>query len=186
MIMDLRQSVAQGENKAAEGLTLWITEIMTPLGVFRACIDNTAVRSLRFIEEGERKGAEFADNFAGAAGGNALAAKLREELEAYFCGKSAVFTVPVRTDLYTSFDRKAWAALRRIPCGETRSYGEQADMMGLPCSYARAVAAADGRNPLPLLLPCHRVIAANGGWSGYNGGVWRKRALLAHERRYFS
>lgn len=80
----------------------------------------------------------------------------------------------------TTFQRRVWRALRRIPPGQTRSYAELARAVGRP-GAARAVGAANARNPVALVLPCHRVVAADGSLSGYAGGVARKRWLLAHE-----
>lgn len=80
----------------------------------------------------------------------------------------------------SELERKAWAALVAIPFGETRSYGEQARMLGLP-GAARAVGRANGRNPLPIVVPCHRVIGSDGSLTGFAGGLALKRWLLAHE-----
>ena len=77
-------------------------------------------------------------------------------------------------------DDEVWAALREIPSGATRSYAQVAARIGRPTA-TRAVAAANGANPIALLIPCHRVIGADGTLTGYGGGLWRKRALLAHE-----
>lgn len=81
----------------------------------------------------------------------------------------------------TPFQRRVWEALRRIPAGSTTSYGELAAALGQP-GASRAVGLANGSNPVAIVVPCHRVIAANGGLGGYSGGLARKRWLLAHER----
>jgi methylated-DNA-[protein]-cysteine S-methyltransferase len=78
-----------------------------------------------------------------------------------------------------------WEALRRIPCGETRSYGEIANAIGFPTG-SRAVGAANGRNPIAIVIPCHRVIGANGKLTGYAGGLHVKKSLLDHENRMAS
>jgi methylated-DNA-[protein]-cysteine S-methyltransferase len=82
----------------------------------------------------------------------------------------------------TAFQKKAWTELRRIPYGETISYGEQARRMGKPAAV-RAVGSANGRNPISIFIPCHRVIGANGSLTGFGGGIERKRALLELEAR---
>jgi AraC family transcriptional regulator, regulatory protein of adaptative response / methylated-DNA-[protein]-cysteine methyltransferase len=80
------------------------------------------------------------------------------------------------------FEAAAWAALRRIPAGETRSYGDLARALGRPTA-ARAVARANGANQVALVVPCHRVIGADGSLTGYGGKLWRKQWLLEHEHR---
>ena len=102
------------------------------------------------------------------------------QLEEYFSGSRREFDLaldPVGTD----FQRRAWMALRTIPYGRTISYGEQAAEMGEP-GAARAVGAANGRNPLSIVVPCHRVVAASGALTGFAGGLGTKAWLLDHER----
>jgi len=106
---------------------------------------------------------------------------LVEELIAYFGGGSGTFRTAPTTDGHTVFQREVWDAARHIPFGWTRSYGQLAKELGRPGS-ARAVGAALGQNPFPLLIPCHRVVAANGSLTGFAGGLAWKGALLAHER----
>jgi methylated-DNA-[protein]-cysteine S-methyltransferase len=103
------------------------------------------------------------------------------ELEAYFAGELTEFTVPT-TLSGTPFQRSVWAALRQIPHGETVSYGQLADRIGKPMAV-RAVGHANGRNPISIIVPCHRVVGADGGLTGYGGGVERKRFLLDFERK---
>ena len=115
------------------------------------------------------------------------AGTLREtarQLEEYFKGERREFDLPLRLD-GTEFQRRAWRNLLEIPYGKTRSYGEQAQRIGNP-KASRAVGLANGRNPIPIVVPCHRVIGANGSLTGFGGGIARKRWLLAHERRYMS
>lgn len=100
----------------------------------------------------------------------------REQLAAYFAGELTVFDLPL--DLRgTDFQRRVWAALREIPYGRTRTYGELATALGAP-SASRAVGLANGRNPISIVVPCHRVVGGSGSLTGYAGGVDRKRALL--------
>ena len=103
------------------------------------------------------------------------------ELEAYFAGEVREFEMAVEPE-GTLFRRKVWAALARIPYGETWSYGALAREAGLSPGAARAVGAANGANPVAIVLPCHRVIGADGRLVGYGGGLDRKAWLLAHER----
>lgn len=101
------------------------------------------------------------------------------QLQAYFAGDAGSFDVPL--DLHgTPFQRAVWQALLRIPAGATRSYGEIARELGAPRAV-RAVGAAVGRNPVSVVVPCHRVLGHDGSLTGYAGGVPRKRALLALE-----
>ena len=105
-----------------------------------------------------------------------------EQLREYFAGKRTTFDVPLAAT-GTRFQAAAWAALCRIPFGNTISYKEQAMSMGKPTA-TRAVGAANGRNPIAVIVPCHRVIGADGSLTGYASGVDRKVWLLDHERRH--
>ena len=105
---------------------------------------------------------------------------VRAAVEAYFSGDTrALDSLTVATG-GTAFQREVWAALRTIPVGETRSYGQLAAAIGRP-SAVRAVGLANGANPVGVIVPCHRVVGANGTLTGYAGGLERKRWLLAHE-----
>jgi methylated-DNA-[protein]-cysteine S-methyltransferase len=102
------------------------------------------------------------------------------QLTAYFEGDLVTFDLPL--ELHgTDFQRKCWLALATIPYGQTVSYGEQARRLGLGSDKARAVGASNGSNPLPIVLPCHRVIGADGSLTGFGGGLHVKRFLLEHE-----
>ncbi len=103
-----------------------------------------------------------------------------KELDAYFAGKLKRFTVPVRPD-GTAFQQRCWAALQKIPYGATRSYGQQAIIIGNP-NAMRAVGLANGKNPIAVIIPCHRVIGANGALTGFGGGLPRKQFLLELEQ----
>ena len=110
---------------------------------------------------------------------DALLKRVAEQLHAYFAGAALEFDVPL--DLHgTEFQRRVWRALLAIPSGETRSYGEIAAALGSPAAV-RAVGAAVGRNPVSIVVPCHRVIGSDGSLTGYAGGIERKTALLALE-----
>ncbi len=107
-------------------------------------------------------------------------------LDCYFLGEIPAFTPPLHL-LGTDFQLEVWACLRAIPYGETRTYGEIARLLaekrGIPRMSAQAVGGAVGRNPISIIVPCHRVIGANGGLTGYAGGLERKTALLKLESR---
>lgn len=103
-----------------------------------------------------------------------------EQLGAYFAGELTSFDLDLEL-VGTEFQRRVWEALRTIPYGETRSYGEIALQIGAPGAF-RAVGLANGRNPIGIIVPCHRVIGASGALTGYGGGLDRKRALLDLEK----
>ncbi|MBA4090000.1 MAG: cysteine methyltransferase [Sphingobium sp.] len=110
-----------------------------------------------------------------------ILAAARAQLTDYFAGRLQTFTVPL--DFRgTAFQRTIWAALLAIPFGETRSYGDIARAVGRPTA-SRAVGAANGRNPISIIAPCHRVVGANGALTGFAGGVETKRWLLDFERK---
>jgi methylated-DNA-[protein]-cysteine S-methyltransferase len=104
-----------------------------------------------------------------------------DQLGAYFAGELTEFDVEL--DLAgTEFQRRAWKALLTIPYGQTRSYGQIAEQIGAP-GAARAVGLANGHNPIAIIVPCHRVIGANGSLTGFGGGLGRKRTLLELEKQ---
>jgi methylated-DNA-[protein]-cysteine S-methyltransferase len=104
----------------------------------------------------------------------------RRELDEWFTGRRSTFTIPLRLD-GTPFQVAVWTALRQIPYGTTTTYGEVATRLGRPAAH-RAVGAANGRNPISVIVPCHRLVGADGSLTGYGWGVERKAWLLAHER----
>lgn len=104
-----------------------------------------------------------------------------EQLDAYFAGDLQQFDLELQME-GTEFQRKVWNALRSIPYGETRSYGEIAEQIGSP-KASRAVGLANGHNPIAVIVPCHRVIGANGSLTGFGGGLERKLALLELEKK---
>lgn len=117
--------------------------------------------------EPDRAGWELADTAFGAA---------VDQLEEYFGGQRTEFELELEL-VGTPFQRRVWSALMTIPYGQTRSYGEIALQLDAP-GASRAVGLANGRNPIAIIVPCHRVIGANGNLTGYGGGLSRKRALL--------
>lgn len=104
------------------------------------------------------------------------------QLAEYFAGRRSRFDLPL-APAGTPFQRRVWAAIAAVPAGETISYAELARRAGCPGS-ARAAGAATGRNPLAIVVPCHRIVGSDGSLTGYAGGLDRKRALLAHERTF--
>jgi methylated-DNA-[protein]-cysteine S-methyltransferase len=108
-------------------------------------------------------------------------ADVASQLEAYFAGERTDFDLPLHLE-GTDFQRRVWAGLREIPYGETWSYGQLAAHLGSP-GASRAVGLANGRNPVAIVVPCHRVVGADGKLTGYGGGLERKQALLDLERR---
>jgi methylated-DNA-[protein]-cysteine S-methyltransferase len=111
-----------------------------------------------------------------------ILAAARRQLAEYFAGERREFDLPIHPD-GTPFQLRAWAELSRIPYGETISYDTQARRLGDP-RRARAVGAANGKNPISIIVPCHRVIAKSGALTGFGGGIERKRWLLDHERAH--
>lgn len=127
----------------------------------------------------ERRG--WTPDGGGANPASRVLARARAQLTAYFDGQLRKFDLPL-DPTGSEFQHQVWAQLRRIPFGTTTSYGELARRIGDP-GKARAVGAANGRNPISIVVPCHRVIGADGSLTGFGGGIERKRWLLAHEQR---
>jgi methylated-DNA-[protein]-cysteine S-methyltransferase len=107
-------------------------------------------------------------------------AEVRRQLEAYFAGERTDFDLPLHLE-GTDFQRRVWAALREVPYGTTWTYGQLAAHLGAP-GASRAVGLANGRNPVAIVVPCHRVVGADGTLTGYGGGLERKQLLLDLER----
>jgi len=160
------------------------TRLETPVGEMIAVADERALHLLEFHDRTalagemrriERRLGPVAD------GTTAVLDAVARELAEYFAGERTAFTLPI-AQRGTPFTSAVWAALCEIPCGETRSYGQLAADLGRP-SAVRAVARANGANQVAILVPCHRVIGADGSLVGYGGKLWRKRWLLEHEQR---
>jgi methylated-DNA-[protein]-cysteine S-methyltransferase len=145
------------------------TVVDTPIGPLGLVAFDGALQSVRFDARS-----------VGTEGRSRVLDDAAEQLDAYFAGDLVGFDLPL--ELHGSdFHRRCWLALASIPYGQTVSYGEQARRLGLGSESARAVGAANGRNPLPIVLPCHRVIGADGSLTGFGGGLEVKRFLLEHE-----
>lgn len=115
-------------------------------------------------------------------GTNSVLEQAQSQLEEYFSGTRSNFSVPVKAQS-TDFQKQVWDYLTNIPYGETQSYGQMAKGLGRPTA-SRAVGMANGKNPLSIIVPCHRVIGANGSLTGYAGGIDAKRWLLEHEQKH--
>ncbi len=111
---------------------------------------------------------------------SAVARQTRRELDEYYGGARTVFSMPLAPE-GTEFQQHVWKAISEVRCGETISYTTLAERSGHP-GCARAAGAATGRNPISVIVPCHRIVGSNGKLTGYAGGLDRKQALLAHER----
>ncbi|MGV9968248.1 methylated-DNA--[protein]-cysteine S-methyltransferase [Streptomyces olivaceus] len=151
------------------------TVIDSPYGALTLVAEDGVLCGLYMTDQRHRPpeesfGARDERPFAGA----------EEQLEAYFAGELTEFDLPLRLT-GTPFQRTVWDQLRKIPYGETRTYGQLADALGNPAA-SRAVGLANGRNPIGIVVPCHRVIGASGGLTGYGGGLERKQRLLDFER----
>lgn len=151
------------------------TRIPSPVGDLRAQTDGTHLVALHFASAGD----DAPDPPGRCDATHPLLAKLRRELAEYFAGERRTFDVPLAPQ-GTPFQQSVWTALLAIPYGTTESYGALAARIGKPAAV-RAVGLANGRNPVPILIPCHRVIGADGTLTGYGGGLPRKQALLALE-----
>ena len=112
---------------------------------------------------------------------DSLLDRAEEQLNAYFAGELTDFDLPLAGE-GSEFQQKVWAALRRIPSGATASYGDIARRLGYEPVVSRAVGAANGANPIPIIVPCHRVIGADGKLAGFGGGIERKKILLDLEQ----
>ena len=142
--------------------------------------------SLTGLYLSERAQAEITQKATGAADwvqddNAAPFAEVKQQLEAYFAGRRTTFDLPLKLE-GTPFQKQVWDELRKLPYGVTVSYGELARRIGNP-KACRAVGLANGQNPVSIVVPCHRVIGANGKLTGYSGGVSRKVTLLALERQ---
>jgi methylated-DNA-[protein]-cysteine S-methyltransferase len=157
-------------------VTSWTTTVGSPVGDLLLVADEEGrLTHLLFDRAGTVPPAVVA-----ARRDDAPFARARAQLDDYFAGIRRRFDLALAPH-GTAFQVAAWSALGKIPYGETRSYAQQAAALGRPTAV-RAVGAANGRNPLPIVVPCHRVVGATGSLTGYGGGLEIKRWLLAHER----
>ena len=149
-----------------------ICYVDTPVGRLALEADHDAVTGVRWASPGERSRDKTT---------SPVLKEATRQLDRYFSGKLRRFDLPLAAR-GTPFQERTWTALRAIPFGERRSYAALAAAIGAPRAV-RAVGGANGRNPLSIVVPCHRVIGSDGSLTGYGGGEERKRWLLAHELR---
>jgi methylated-DNA-[protein]-cysteine S-methyltransferase len=166
-------------------MRLWLDEHRSPIGTILTVSD----------DEGHLRALDFADFEArmrrllrlhaatDRLGLGVINRTVAQCLAAYFAGQLEAIVEPIVTTGGTAFQREVWTALRKIPAGTTLSYGDLARRLGRPGAH-RAVGLANGLNPVAIIVPCHRVIGANGALTGYGGGLSRKRWLLEHELRH--
>jgi methylated-DNA-[protein]-cysteine S-methyltransferase len=166
--------MAQPRNVTIDPPTVYDT-CSSPIGELLLIGDDSALRGL-YMQQG-RQPKDILRNLRPSA---APFTAVREQLGEYFAGQRRTFDLALEM-LGTPFQQRVWSALAEIPYGETVSYGELACRLGNP-NAVRAVGLANGRNPISVIIPCHRVIGANGDLTGYGGGLERKRLLLELEQ----
>ncbi|MET2985406.1 methylated-DNA--[protein]-cysteine S-methyltransferase [Aureibaculum conchae] len=146
-----------------------ITYYKTPIGLARIVGDNSGISSITVIDGDENSSTEIPKCLQDCV----------TQLDEYFKKKRTSFNLKLNPQ-GTDFQKQVWQSLQQIPYGSTRSYLKQSEALG-DVKAIRAVASANGKNPLWIVVPCHRVIGSDGSLTGYAGGLWRKRWLLEHE-----
>ena len=154
-------------------MNVFTTFYSSPVGMLQLQCSDEHLKSVLFVE------AQSGPNEA-----HALLEKCTVQLEEYFRGARTIFDLPLNHE-GTAFQEKVWNLLLQIPFGKTISYHQLARQYG-DLKAIRAVASANGRNPIAIIIPCHRVIGSNQSLTGYAGGLWRKRWLLDHEAKFHS
>jgi methylated-DNA-[protein]-cysteine S-methyltransferase len=161
-------------------MKLDLIEFDSPVGTIRVVAGRDAVCDVDFADRWEQKRTRLETRFGPATIERRDPLRVTPRLRAYFAGDLAALDDLPLDPGGTPFQRTVWDALRRIPGGQTRSYGELAAKLGRPQAQ-RAVGGASGRNPIAIVVPCHRLVGADGSLTGYAGGKWRKQWLLTHE-----
>ncbi|HEY2163231.1 MAG TPA: methylated-DNA--[protein]-cysteine S-methyltransferase [Gemmatimonadaceae bacterium] len=171
--------------KVAATQVAWLADVDTSIGEMIAGATDTHLVLLEFARrrtlDAQLERFTRMTGFTLERGESRIVGELRRELDEYFRGERKEFTIPIDAR-GTPFQMRVWAALRQIPTGTTTSYGRLAMSLG-QASAVRAVAGANGDNPIAILIPCHRVIGSDGSLTGYGGGLWRKKKLLELEAR---
>jgi len=144
----------------------------SPIGILKLSSDQTCLKSISFDAEPVAEEGYIPD----------ILILAQKQLEDYFSGSLLVFDLPVDPD-GTEFQRRVWEMVAKVGFGTTKSYGEIAREVGSP-DASRAVGMANGRNPIPLIIPCHRIIGHSGKLTGYAGGLEHKKWLLVHEQHF--
>ena len=152
-------------------MNLYTSYYSSPLGQLKLQCSDEHIKALLFVDEVSETSNE-----------HQLLQLCASQLEEYFSGKRKEFDLPLKQD-GTEFQSKVWNLLCRIPYGKTISYNELAKLYG-DLKAIRAVASANGRNNLAIIVPCHRVIGSDQSLTGYAGGLWRKKWLLEHENKF--
>lgn len=152
--------------------------LKTPVGFLEIVADEKNILAINFTKQARLDLAKRARR----KNSNALTQKCVVELKEYFLGKKKKFALPIKFS-GTDFQKKVWSALRQIPYGSIISYGDLATMIGQP-KAARAIGSAVNKNPIPIIVPCHRVVGSDGKLVGYEGGLWRKKWFLQHENSF--
>ena len=151
----------------------YLSESASPIGGLAFAISEQGLSRVCFVDSGQRP--------KGVSDTESLISEIKKQLIAYFNGELTEFTVPLMP-VGTFFQRKCWDVLKSIGYGTTIAYAQQAQEIGQP-KATRAVANANGANPIPIFIPCHRVISSNGTLGGYSPGIHIKKWLLQHERK---
>lgn len=159
--------------------TLYSTTHPSPVGPLTIVASDDGVRAILWPDDTAARVPSADDPVAVEAADHPVLSAVTHQLDEYFDGGRIDFDVPL-DPIGTDFQQSAWQALQTIPFGETVSYGEQAERMG-DKRKARAVGAANGRNPISIVVPCHRVVGSNGSLTGFAGGIEIKAWLLQHE-----
>ncbi len=149
----------------------------SPIGNILICGTEKYITNIQFVGENTSERVTWSHPLTNWY----LGKQAQKQLEEYFSGKRAVFDLVLQPQ-GTEFQRAVWKALQEIPFGETRSYGDIAKAIGKP-KAARAIGQANNRNPIAVVIPCHRVIGSNHKLTGYAGGLWRKEFLLELEKK---
>lgn len=159
-------------------MTVYYTYLESPVQLLTLASDGESLTDLRMVER--RHAPQITNDWKRDDNAKPFAVAKRQ-LTAYFNGELTEFDLPLRLG-GTDFQQRVWRELLKIPFGVTMSYGEMARHIGNP-NASRAVGAANGRNPISIIVPCHRLIGSNGNLTDYGGGLERKEWLLAHELR---
>ncbi len=151
----------------------YFTYLKSPLGLIKLTATEETVNSVLFV---------FPDTEMEPENSNAILEECKKQLKEYFAGKRKEFDVPIYQE-GTEFQKRVWDELMKIHFGETISYHQLAEALG-DVKSIRAVGSANGKNKISIIVPCHRVIGADGSLTGYAGGLWRKEWLLKHEAKH--
>ena len=184
----IRQFTGRSPSKNRDTVIVYLGRVQTPLGSMLAGTTREGLCLLEFLDRRMLRTQliRLADhlNCTFVPGPSAVHAQVKTELDAYFAGTLRAFSVPLLTP-GSPFQKTVWEALCTVPFGQTYSYGDLARRIGNPRAV-RAVARANGDNRIAIMIPCHRIIGADGTLTGYGGGLWRKRWLLRHEGAAFT